>query len=193
MEFAMLDTIQNNPKERCYLCKYHLFSNLRKKASELGFASIADGTNADDTGSHRPGLKALDELGIVSPLKDAGIGKELIRSFSKELNLPTWDKPAYACLLTRIPYGTNVTEEELKRIEAAETFLINMGFRAVRVRSHGPIARIEIPGEQIPQLIEKNQTHEIYRTIKSFGYQFVTIDLEGYRMGGFDGSVGSPL
>ena len=187
LEFPMPDSIKNNPKERCYLCKYQLFSNLRNMASQYGYDHVADGTNADDTGSHRLGLKDLRELDIVSPLKDAGFTKDLIRTFSKEMVLPTWDKPAYACLLTRIPYGTEITQEELSRVEASETFLIGLGFRAVRVRSHGPVARIEIPREQIAELVKQNQNHHIEKTIKSFGYQFVTIDLEGYRTGSFDG------
>ena len=186
LEFPITGSIRNNPKERCYLCKHHLFSSLKEKARDLGFRFVADGTNADDTGSHRPGLKALKELGIVSPLKEAGLNKETIRSLSKKLGLPTWDKPAYACLLTRIPYGTNITEEELSRIEAAETYLMEMGFKAVRVRSHGSVARIEIPRNQIPELIEKSEGMNLNKKLKSFGYQYITVDIEGYRSGSFD-------
>lgn len=181
----IISSIKNNPEDRCYLCKSHLFSSLKKKASELGIPWVLDGTNLDDTGDYRPGLKALKELKIKSPLLATGIGKELIRKFSRQLNLPTWDKPAYACLLTRIPYNTNITDEELERIEKAEEFMMKNNFRAVRVRSHGKVARIEIPKERIPELLQTDLSVRISNKFKEFGYHFVTVDLDGYRMGSF--------
>jgi uncharacterized protein len=181
----MIDAIKTNPLDRCYLCKNHLFSGLLNEAKKLGIQYVIDGTNLDDKGDYRPGRKALKELKIKSPLLETGIGKKLIREFSRKLNLPTWNKPAYACLLTRIPYNENITYSELRRIEKSEKFLMDQGFRAVRVRSHGRIARIEIPKEKIQSFLEKNRDKAISNALKSFGFQFVTIDMDGYRMGSF--------
>ncbi len=179
----IIGSIENNPENRCYLCKQHLFSSLLKEASILGFPFVVDGTNLDDKGDHRPGMRALKELEIKSPLLETGIGKELIRKFSKELGLPTWDKPAYACLLTRIPFDTKITKTELQKIESAETYLMKMGFRAIRVRSHDKLARIEVPGNRIRELIEPGIASEISRELKKIGYEYVTVDLDGYKMG----------
>jgi len=179
----IISSIENNPENRCYLCKQHLFSSLSKEASKLGFSYVMDGTNLDDKGDHRPGMRALKELEIKSPLLETGIGKELIRKFSKELGLPTWDKPAYACLLTRLPFDTKITKTELQKIEKAETYLMKMGFRAIRVRSHNKLARIEVPVNRIQELIKPGLASEISRELKSIGYQYVTIDIAGYEMG----------
>lgn len=179
----IISSIENNPENRCYLCKQHLFSSLLKEASALGFSSVVDGTNLDDKGDHRPGMRALKELKIKSPLLETGIGKELIRKFSKELGLPTWNKPAYACLLTRIPFDTKITKTELQKIESAETYLMKIGFRAIRVRSHEKLARIEVPMDRIQELIEPGIASEISRELKKIGYQYVTIDMDGYKMG----------
>ena len=179
----IISSIQNNPEDRCYLCKQHLFSSLLKKAADLGFPYVMDGTNLDDKGDHRPGMRALKELKIKSPLLETGIGKKLIRKFSKELGLPTWDKPAYACLLTRIPFETKITITELQKIEKAETYLMKMGFRAIRVRSHDKLARIEVPIDRIQELIQPGLASEISQELKRIGYQYVTIDMDGYKMG----------
>ena len=181
----MISSIKNNPKDRCYLCKKHLFTGLLEEAKKEGIKYVLDGTNLDDMGDYGPGRRALKELEIKSPLLETGIGKQLIRKFSRQLNLNTWDKPAYACLLTRIPYDVEIKDEELERIERSEEFLMKNGFRAVRVRSHGNIARIEIPKENLPELLKKNQSNEISDKLKSFGYQFVSVDMEGYRMGSY--------
>ena len=181
----MIDEIKNNPMNRCYLCKTHLFTGLLEEAKKLGIPYVIDGTNLDDKGDYRPGRQALKELEIKSPLLETGIGKKLIREFSKQLGLPTWDKPAYACLLTRIPYDTNISFSEIKRIELSENFLMEQGFRAVRVRSHSMIARIEVPQNKIPELLQKNKDKKISDAIRGFGFQFVTIDMDGYRMGSF--------
>lgn len=185
IQSEMIDEIKNNPLNRCYLCKTHLFTGLLEEARKLGIPYVIDGTNLDDKGDYRPGRQALKELEIKSPLLETGIGKELIREFSKQLGLPTWDKPAYACLLTRIPYDTNINFSEIKRIELSENFLMEQGFRAVRVRSHNLIARIEIPKDKIPELLQKNKDKKISDAIRGFGFQFVTIDMDGYRMGSF--------
>lgn len=181
----IINSIKNNPKDRCYLCKKHLFTGLLEEATKENIKYVLDGTNLDDMGDYRPGRRALKELKIKSPLLETGIGKDLIRKFSKELNLNTWNKPAYACLLTRIPYDVEIKNEELERIELSEAYLMSRGFRAVRVRSHGEIARIEIPKKQLPQLLLLNNSSEISNKLKSFGYQFVSIDMEGYRMGSY--------
>ena len=179
----IISSIENNPENRCYLCKQHLFSSLLKEASSLGFPYVMDGTNLDDTGDHRPGMRALKELKIKSPLLETGIGKEMIRKFSKELGLPTWDKPAYACLLTRLPFDTKITKTELRKIEESETYLMKRGFRAIRVRSHGKLARIEVPNDRIQELLEPCLASDISRELKKIGYQHVTIDMDGYKMG----------
>ncbi|MDX2442534.1 MAG: ATP-dependent sacrificial sulfur transferase LarE [Bacteroidales bacterium] len=185
IQSEIINSIKNNPKDRCYLCKKHLFTGLLEEARKENIKYVLDGTNLDDMGDYRPGRRALKELEIKSPLLETGIGKDLIRKFSKELNLKTWDKPAYACLLTRIPYDVEIKNEELERIELSEAYLMSRGFRAVRVRSHGGIARIEIPKEQLPELLLLNNTNVISNKLKSFGYQFVSIDMEGYRMGSY--------
>jgi len=179
----IISSIKNNPENRCYLCKQHLFSSLLKKASDLGFPYVMDGTNLDDKGDNRPGMKALKELQIRSPLLETGIGKEMIREFSKELGLPTWDKPAYACLLTRLPFDTKITQAELQKIERSETCLMKEGFKAIRVRSHGELARIEVPRDRIQELLEPGLASKISQELKKIGYQYVTIDLDGYKMG----------
>lgn len=185
IQSEIINSIKNNPKDRCYLCKKHLFTGLLEEARKENIQYVLDGTNLDDIGDYRPGRRALKELEIKSPLLETGIGKSLIREFSRQLNLKTWDKPAYACLLTRIPYDTQIKDDELQRIEQSETFLMKKGFRAVRVRSHGDIARIEIPKDQLPELLRLNETNEISDKLKKLGYQFVSIDMDGYRMGSY--------
>ena len=185
IQSEIINSIKNNPKDRCYLCKKHLFTGLLEEARKENIQYVLDGTNLDDIGDYRPGRRALKELEIKSPLLETGIGKSLIREFSRQLNLKTWDKPAYACLLTRIPYDTQIEDDELQRIEQSEAFLMDKGFRAVRVRSHGNIARIEIPKEQLSDLLRLNESNEISDMLKKFGYQFVSIDMDGYRMGSY--------
>jgi uncharacterized protein len=176
-------TVAENTKERCYICKSILFSKLRAFAEDHN-AALVEGTNNDDTSDHRPGLRALKELSIRSPLLEAGLTKDDIRAISKEWQLPTHNKPAYACLLTRIPFDTTVTPQILQMIETAETSLIKLGFRAVRVRHHGDLARIELPPQELEQALKHRM--EILDTVKGAGYRFVALDLEGYRMGSFN-------
>ena len=186
IEVPVPEQIRNNPSDRCYLCKTFLFTMLKDYARKKGYSHIADGSNADDTGEYRPGMKALNELKVVSPLLDAGFTKSDIRKASKEMGLYTWEKPAYACLLTRIPYDTMINDDLLRRIERAETYLIGLGIRAVRVRTHDKLARIETEPKYIEKIFKENLLGNISKQLKQFGFSFVTLDLEGYRTGGID-------
>jgi uncharacterized protein len=175
-----------NPLDRCYLCKKLLFSHLKTFAERNNYLYVADGTNADDNGDFRPGLKALEEMGIRSPLMESGIIKHEIRELSIRADLPTWDKPAYACLLTRIPYDTKVTENDLRMVEKAEQFLFEKGFPGTRVRIHGDVARIEcIPGF-FNKIVQGPERDHIIDNLKKIGFRYVSLDLEGYRTGSFN-------
>ena len=190
VELPLLPAIRDNPPERCYLCKRALFRELRSVAALAGLVRLLDGTNRDDLGDHRPGLRALAELEISSPLAECGLTKADVRGLSRRLGLPTWDKPAYACLLTRLPHGAKVTEETLSRIEAAERLLIDLGYRGVRVRTHGDLARIEIEPEQHARLLAQAGT--IAARLQGLGYRQVTLDLLGYRSGSMNAVVTDP-
>jgi uncharacterized protein len=182
-------SIRNNPPERCYLCKSLLFKALIKAAQSKGFIHVMDGTNASDTSDYRPGLRALRELKIKSPLLETGITKEEVREISAELNLPTWNKPAYACLLTRLPFNHPIDETELKAIEKAEVYLMDEGYKEVRVRKHNNLARIELPQENIGSFITQPQLPEIVEYIKKAGFAYVTVDLSGYSTGSFNQEI----
>jgi uncharacterized protein len=172
-----------NPPERCYHCKKRLFSRFLKIARSRGIPWVLDGSNADDTGDFRPGARALTELGIRSPLKEAGLTKGEIRRLSRFLELPTADKPALACLASRFPYGTRIDEESLKRVGEAEDFLRGLGFDQVRVRHHGSVARLEVDPALIPKLARADVRGAISRGLKKLGYAYVALDLDGYRTG----------
>ena len=178
----------DNPKDRCYWCKTHLFSSLGEMAKEHQIAYIIDGTNFSDTKGYRPGLKALAELGVVSPLKEAALTKEEIRILSEKEGLPTWNKPSFACLATRFPYGTRITEEKLRAVESAEQLLFDLGFPQFRVRCHGDIARIEVLPAQLPKLVENREA--VIARFHALGFRYVTMDLEGFRSGSMDGKSG---
>jgi len=186
IEVPVPEQIRNNPNNRCYLCKTFLFTMLKDYAKNKGYSHIADGSNADDTGEYRPGMKALNELKVVSPLLNAGFTKSDIRRASKEMGLYTWEKPAYACLLTRIPYDTKINDDLLRRIERSETYLIGLGIRAVRVRTHDNLARIETEPKYIEKIFKEDLLGKISKQLKQYGFSFVTLDLEGYRTGGID-------
>jgi len=173
----------SNPPHRCFLCKSELFSKLKQIAKEHGIQWVFDGSNADDVGDFRPGRKAARQLGVRSPLEEAGLGKEEVRTLSKMLNLPTWDKPAFACLSSRFPYHTKITEPALRQVEDAEDFLWNLGMREFRVRHHDTIARIELGEKELSLFLETGRWNEIVLHLKSLGYKYVTLDLEGYRTG----------
>jgi uncharacterized protein len=188
----ILPEIINNPENRCYLCKRYVFATLKKAAQQEGFNHLLDGTNADDSGVYRPGLAALRELGIKSPLLENGITKPEVRHFSAKLGLQTAEKPSYACLLTRLPYNYEVKTEELHRIEKAERYLASIGLGASRVRNHGNIARIEMEKEKIPEFMSSEESVKIVSYFHDLGYEFVTIDMEGYRSGSFDKRLNKP-
>ncbi|MEW5806736.1 MAG: ATP-dependent sacrificial sulfur transferase LarE [Acidobacteriota bacterium] len=175
-----------NSYTRCYFCKSDLFERLRSIAREKGFKFIAYGANADDEGDFRPGSRAALEFGAIAPLREAGLTKEEIRLLSRELGLSTWNKPSKACLSSRIPYGEEITAEKLRQIEMAEEALEMLGFRQLRVRHHGSIARIELGAEELDRIGNPRMRNEIVRLVKKAGFKFVTIDLEGYRMGPFN-------
>lgn len=183
---VIADSITNNPKDRCYLCKTFIFSQIIEKAHREGYNFVCDGTNFDDTKDYRPGMVALKELGVISPLLDCGYTKEAIRKQSKVLGLPTWNKPPYACLMTRLPYDTQVNIEDLRKIEAAEKYMMSLGFKAVRVRHHGDLARIEVDPSARKNLFSEKLLDEIGTEVKKLGYAYVTIDAIGYKMGSFN-------
>jgi len=172
----------NNPN-RCFFCKDELYSHLVKYADSQGYAVITNGTNVDDLGDFRPGLEAAKQYGVRSPLVEANLTKQDIRDLSKKMGLPTWDKPAQACLSSRIPYGTMVTVEALTRIAKAEHFLRSKGFKQLRVRHHDTIARIEIEPKDFLALLDDSVRDEITEYFKSIGYSYVTMDMNGFRSG----------
>lgn len=173
-----------NQVDRCYICKRGRFSVIAEIAGQNGLAFVVDGSNTDDLGDFRPGMKAIEELGVRSPLLEAGFSKADIRLLSRELGLPTWDKPAYACLATRIPCGSPITAEKLKRIDACEDLLRKMSIsRQVRVRDYGDTARIELAAEDIAKLVENGVREHVTAFFKDLGFRFVTLDLHGYSMG----------
>ncbi|MGO5065706.1 MULTISPECIES: ATP-dependent sacrificial sulfur transferase LarE [unclassified Clostridium] len=189
IEVPMFEEIRFNPEDRCYKCKKSVFNKIKYLAREQGIKYIVDGTNADDTKDYRPGMKALKELEVKSPLLENFINKEEIRILSKELKLDTWDKPAYACLLSRIPYNQEIKKEDLIRIEKAEVYMMKLGFRAVRVRSHGDLARIEVPQNVRVKLFNESILDKISKEFKKLGFKYVTVDIEGYKMGSLNAEI----
>jgi pyridinium-3,5-biscarboxylic acid mononucleotide sulfurtransferase len=172
-----------NPTNRCYYCKQELFSRLAAVARERGVTAVADGNNADDRGDYRPGREAAREFGVRSPLDEAGLTKADVRELSRRRGLPTWDEPASACLSSRIPYDSTVTVEKLRMIEQAEEVLHGLGFRHCRVRHHGEVARIEVPSSELARVLDADVRGALIRDLKSIGYRFISLDLEGYRTG----------
>ncbi len=180
-EELSIDGFAQNPKNRCYLCKTELFTKMRKAAAELGIENIAEGSNIDDNGDYRPGLIAVKEQNIKSPLRHAELTKNEIRELSKNLGLDTWDKQSFACLSSRFVYGETITEEKLGMVDKAEQYLLDLGFTQVRVRVHGDMARIEINKNEFPKILEKSDS--VYDYLKSLGFTYVSLDLGGYRTG----------
>jgi uncharacterized protein len=178
--------IKNNPHNRCYLCKKTLFTMMKARGKVLGYKNIIDGTNYDDTKEYRPGIKALEELNIISPLLENKLTKEDIREISKTLGLATWDKPAYACLLTRFPYETYLESKNISIVEKAEEYLMSLGFKGLRVRKHDKIARIEVSRQERKKLFDEELLDDISNTIKSMGFKYVCFEASGYKSGSFD-------
>lgn len=176
-----VENIKDNPKNRCYICKKNLFSKIKNLAAENNFPFVLEGSNLDDTADFRPGFKAIQELNILSPLLRAGLYKSEIRQLSQKLNLPTWDKPSFACLASRFVYGETITPEKLKMVEQAEEFLRAKGFYQFRVRLHGNLARIEILPVDFQKILILRE--EIFSAFKNFGFDYVSLDLQGYRSG----------
>ena len=172
-----------NPANRCYLCKKELFERFQAVANENHMSVLAEGSNRDDEGDYRPGLQAVAELGVKSPLREAGLTKQEIRDLSRELGLTTWEKPSFACLASRFVYGEEITREKLAMVEQAEQYLLDLGFYQARVRIHGTMARIEVLPEEIERLLEKRTRLEITTRLKQYGFSYVTLDLQGYRTG----------
>ncbi|MBW2121925.1 MAG: ATP-dependent sacrificial sulfur transferase LarE [Deltaproteobacteria bacterium] len=180
---------RSNPADRCYYCKRDLFSRLRETADKRGIPWLVEGSTLDDVSDHRPGRKAAKELQVRSPLEEAELTKAEIRSLSKNMGLPAWDKPSFACLSSRFPYGDPITEKGLKMVDRAEQLLLDLGFRQVRVRLHGSMGRIEIPGTEISRFLEPKLRERVTRGLKEMGFTYVALDLEGYR----SGSMNEPL
>ncbi len=174
---------RRNAGDRCFFCKSHLYETLQSAAADLGVRYIANGTNVDDLGDHRPGLRAAAEAEVISPLVEAGLDKRDVRELAALLALPNADKPAAACLASRLPYGTPVTPERLAQVEAAEDALHELGFTGFRVRHHEAVARLEIPWDQVPRLTHDAMRSRVIEALKRAGYQFVALDLEGFRSG----------
>ena len=178
-----IDGFRENPKNRCYICKRDLFTRILNAAAERNIPFVVEGTNIDDNNDYRPGMQAIAELGIKSPLRHAGLTKSEIRILSQEASLPTWNKPSFACLATRFVYGEMITEEKLKMVDRAEQLLIDLGFTQVRVRIHGTIARIEVLPEDFEKLVDVKTRSLVTQTFKKLGFTYIAMDLTGYRTG----------
>ncbi len=178
-----------NSPDRCYHCKDELFTKLDRLARQRGIAAVAYGVNLDDQGDFRPGQQAAREHRVLTPLLDAGLSKAEIRELSRRANLETWDKPAAACLASRIAHGVEVTEENLKQVEQGEAALRALGFRKVRARYHGELVRIEIAADELPRALTPEMAQKFAEIFKGLGFKFVTLDLEGYRQGSFNPSL----
>jgi uncharacterized protein len=183
------DEFRDNPPDRCYHCKKNIFMRMREIAADRGLPCVFEASNVDDTGDHRPGLAAIRELGIQSPLIEAGLSKRDIRALSRERGLPTWNKPALACLATRIPFGEAVTRERLDQVRLAEEYVRSVGFTSCRVRHHGAVARVEVPPPEIDRLCDEAVRCGIVERLKRLGFIYVVVDLEGYRPGSMNESL----
>ena len=178
-----IEGFSKNPVNRCYFCKAELFSKVKSQADKYGLKHVFDGSNLDDTSDYRPGMKAAKEQGVISPLKEAGFTKDDIRKLSKELDVPTWDKPAFACLSSRFPYGKEITAEKLSMVEKAEQYLLDIGFRQIRVRHHDEIARIEVEPNERAKFFDLDKMDQIGNKFRKIGFKYVTLDILGYRTG----------
>lgn len=198
VEHLLVDTgemdipeFRSNSVDRCYFCKRELFSQFRQIAKDREIGWVAEGSTADDISDFRPGRRAIKELQIRSPLEEAGLKKAEIRHFSNQMNLPTWDKPSFACLASRFPYGETISEKGLKMVDRAERFLLDLGFSQVRVRIHDHMARIEIAKREVERLLEPTVRERVSQKLKQIGFTYVALDLEGYRSGSMNEPLGS--
>lgn len=182
-EELSIEGFSQNPKNRCYLCKKELFTKIKNIAAERGISFVAEGSNTDDNGDYRPGLIAVAELEVRSPLRETEFSKAEIRQLSKEMGLPTWDKQSFACLSSRFVYGETITEEKLSMVDKAEQRLLDLGFHQVRVRIHGNIARIEIDRSEFEKIIQPDIAENLNSYLRELGFLYVTLDLGGYQMG----------
>ena len=178
-----IEGFAHNPRNRCYLCKREFFERIIKTAEENGIKEVAEGSNLDDNGDYRPGLQAIAELSVKSPLREVGFTKQEIRALSEHFGLPTWNKQSLACLSSRFPYGELITEQKLRMVDKAEQLLLDMGFHQFRVRIHGNVARIELLPEEFPLLMEESARLTVYEKFKEYGFRYVALDLLGYRTG----------
>jgi len=179
----------DNPPDRCYRCKSELFALVRKEAEKYDISVVADGSNVDDLSDYRPGARAVKECGVLSPLLEAGLNKEDIRALSRQMNLPTAEKPAFACLASRFPYGQKITEEKLHAVGMVENEIRALGFRQWRVRYHDTLARIEVEADEISRLLEPDIRQRIVQAAHQAGFLYVSVDLEGYRMGSMNTDI----
>ncbi len=178
-----IEGFSHNPENRCYICKKELFGKIMRIAENEGLSEVVEGSNLDDEGDYRPGLAAIAELGIKSPLRQTGFSKEQIRVMSKYLGLPTWEKQSFACLASRFPYGEEITKEKLGMVDRAEQMLLDLGFSQLRVRIHGTVARIELLPEDFDKLLREEVRSKVYSRFREIGFTYVTLDLLGYRTG----------
>jgi len=178
-----------NPADRCYHCKHELFGRIAALAGKLGIDKVYDASNVDDLSDYRPGRRATEERGVSSPLVEAGFTKKDVRALSKKLGLPSWDKPANPCLASRVPYGTPITLETLRRVQAGEKFVRGLGFPVVRLRHHGDLARIEVPARDLARILRPETARRIAARLRALGYLWTALDIEGYRMGSLNRAV----
>jgi len=184
-----IEGFSENPVNRCYFCKHELFEKVKEVAIQNGIRYVADGSNLDDLGDYRPGMQAAQELEVVSPLKASEMTKEDIRLLSKEMNLPTWNKQAFACLASRFPYGHKITKEKLAMIDKSEQFLLDLDFWQVRVRHHGDLARIEVSATEIGRFFHEELMEKVYAEFKKIGFTYVSLDMKGYRTGSMNETI----
>ena len=188
-DLLAVEGFADNPPDRCYRCKKALFEEIQNIARAHGIAHVIEGSNMDDLGDYRPGMQAIAELGVPSPLREAGLYKQEIRELSREYGLPTWEKPSYACLASRFVYGETITKEKLRMVEQAEELLMEKGFRQMRVRIHGTLARIEVPKEAFAHIMQEETREEIIAAFRTYGFHYVTFDLQGYRTGSMNQTI----
>lgn len=189
-EELKVEGFSQNPKNRCYICKHALFKMIIELAKEQGVTHVAEGSNLDDNGDYRPGLQAVAELGIKSPLRHIGFTKQEIRDLSKAFNIPTWNKQSFACLASRFPYGEEITENKLKMVDNGEQLLLDLGFNQLRVRIHNDVARIELEPAEFAKIMQEDIRTMIYEKFKEYGFSYVALDLKGYRTGSMNEPLG---